>query len=118
MRSRRTRPRNSRYDRRSRVVVFFVYTYSISMESIEEMFEPTLGVYYCNYFYWLLVIYFVLSVIQVGDLGMAMAAHPKSLKDFMSTHLVHRLTHIVSLVAQFVIVRIFYSVCVRSMTAN
>jgi len=92
--------------------------YTISMNSIEEMFEPTLGVYYCNYFYWLLVIYFVLAVIQIGDLGMAMAAHPKSLKDFMKTDMVHRLTHIVSLVAQFVIVRIFYSVCVKSMTAN
>jgi hypothetical protein len=85
------------------------------MGTIEEMFEPNLGVYYCNYFYWLLVIYFVLAIIQLGDLGMSMVSHSKNLNKFMREDMMHRLTQFVSIIAQFIIVRIFYSMCAKSM---
>lgn len=85
------------------------------MGSLDEMFKPTLGVYYCNYFYWLLVIYFVLGAIQLGDLAFAMASNARNLGKFMRTDMIHRMTHLVSIVAQFVIVRIFYTMCVNSM---
>ena len=85
------------------------------MGSLDEMLKPTLGVYYCNYFYWLLVIYFVLGAIQLGDLALAMASNARNLGKFMRTDMIHRMTHLVSIVAQFVIVRIFYTMCVNSM---
>lgn len=84
--------------------------------SIENMFEPNLGLYYCDYFYWLMVIYFVLAVIQVGDLGLSIATHTKNMKDFVSNHMIHRVLHIISLAVQFIIVRLFYTICVKSMT--
>ena len=85
------------------------------MGSLDEMFKPTLGAYYCNYFYWLLVIYFVLGAIQLGDLAFTMASNVKNLDKFMRTDMIHRMTHLVSIVVQFVIVRIFYTMCVNSM---
>ena len=86
-----------------------------ALENIEEIFEPTLGPQYCDYFYWLLVIYFVLAAVQLGDLGYALASNAKNLGNFMRTDMVHRLTHLVTILAQFVIVRIFYTICVKSM---
>lgn len=84
--------------------------------SIENMFEPNLGVYYCDYFYWLMVIYFVLAVIQVADLGLNLATHTKKMKDFVSSDVIHRVLHIISLGVQFIIVRLFYTICFKSMT--
>ena len=84
--------------------------------SIENMFEPNLSLYYCDYFYWLMVIYFVLAVIQVGDLGLNLATHTKKMKDFVSNDVIHRVLHIISLAVQFIIVRLFYTICVKSMT--
>ena len=86
-----------------------------TLDKVESIFTPTLSVQYCNYFYWLLIIYFILAAIQVVDFSYALITNVHNLGKFMRTNMIHRLTHLIMIVTQFVITRIAYTVCVKAM---
>ena len=88
------------------------------MGYVEELFQPNLGAYYCNYFYWLLVIYFILAVLQMGELGYAIADNSKNLGKFLKDGMTHRLLALFAISVQFLVIRIFYSMCSRSLSGR
>ena len=85
------------------------------MGGFNDMLAPTFVREYCNYFYFIMVIYVILGAVALGDLGYCMMTAGKGLKQFFKRDFVGKIVHIVAIAVHFFVLKLLYSMCYNSL---
>ena len=88
------------------------------MNSVNAVLQPDFHRGYCDYFYYLMVIYLIIAVLTVADFLLSGIQNIKNFRSFMMNHMGSKLIQLLAIAVHFFVIRLLYSMCSRSLPAR
>ena len=88
------------------------------MDNVQDMLQPDLGRSYCDYFYYLMVIYLIIGTLTLADLALSGVQNIKNLGGFIKSNLPSKLLQLAAIAVHFFVLRLLYSMCANSLPAD
>ena len=85
------------------------------MDDVHAVLQPDLHRGYCDYFYFLMVIYLIIGILVIADFLLSGIQNIKNFSSFMMNHMGSKIIQLLSIIVQFFVVRLLYSMCYRSL---
>jgi hypothetical protein len=101
------------------VIYTILFSYIINMlDNVRGMLQPDFSKSYCDYFYYLMVIYMIIGTLTVADIIMSGLSNVKNLKGFLKSTLPSKAIQLISICVHFFVLRLLYSMCANSLPAS
>jgi hypothetical protein len=84
---------------------------------VQSLLQPNFGKGYCDYFYFIMVIYLLIAVLTITSFVVGGLTHVKGFSHFSRHNLLSASTHLLTVAVQFFVVRLLYSMCANSLPA-
>ena len=85
------------------------------MNSVNAVLQPDFHRGYCDYFFYLMVIYLIIGTLTVADFALSGVANIKNFSGFMKNHMGSKVLQLLSIAVHFFVIRLLYSMCARSL---
>ena len=86
--------------------------------NVQDILQPDLGRKYCDYFYYLMVIYLIIGTLSVADFALSGLQNIKNFSGFLKSNLPNKLLQLAAIAVHFFVLRLLYSMCSNSLPAN
>ncbi len=86
--------------------------------NVQDILQPDLGRKYCDYFFYLMVIYLIIGTLSVADFALSGLHHIKNFSGFLKSNLPHKLLQLAAIAVHFFVLRLLYSMCSNSLPAS
>ena len=88
------------------------------MDNVNSVLQPDFHNGYCDYFYYLMVIYLIIGTLSVADFFLSGIKNITNFSTFMKNHMGSKVIQLLTLFAHFFVIRLLYSMCARSLPAR
>ena len=88
------------------------------MNSVNAVLQPDFHRGYCDYFFYLMVIYLIIGTLTVADFALSGVANIKNFSGFMKNHMGSKVLQLLSIAVHFFVIRLLYSMCANSLPAS
>ena len=85
------------------------------MDSVNAVLQPDFHRGYCDYFFYLMVIYLIIGTLTVADFALSGVANIKNFSGFMKNHMGSKVLQLLTIGVHFFVIRLLYSMCARSL---
>ena len=85
------------------------------MNSVNAVLQPDFHRGYCDYFFYLMVIYLIIGTLTVADFALSGVANIKNFRGVMKNHMGSKVLQLLSIAVHFFVIRLLYSMCARSL---
>lgn len=85
------------------------------MNSVNAVLQPDFHRGYCDYFFYLMVIYLIIGTLTVADFILSGAANMKNFSSFIKNNMGTKVLQLLSIGVHFFVIRLLYSMCARSL---
>ena len=85
------------------------------MDSVNAVLQPDFHRGYCDYFFYLMVIYLIIGTLTVADFALSGDANIKNFSGFMKNHMGSKVLQLLTIGVHFFVIRLLYSMCARSL---
>ena len=86
--------------------------------NVQDILKPDLGRTYCDYFFYLMVIYLIIGTLSVADFAISGLHHIKNFSGFLKSNLPHKLLQLAAIAVHFFVLRLLYSMCSNSLPGS
>lgn len=86
--------------------------------NVQDILQPDLGRKYCDYFYYLMVIYLIIGTLSVADFALSGIQNIKNFSGFLKSNLPNKLLQLAAIAVHFFVLRLLYSMCSNSLPAS
>jgi hypothetical protein len=97
------------------MISFYIVIVYKMINDVHAFLQPDLHRGYCDYFYFLMVIYLIIGILIIADFLLSGIQNIKTFSSFMMNHMGSKIIHLLSIILQFFVVRLLYSMCYRSL---
>ena len=88
------------------------------LDNVQDMLQPDLGRKYCDYFFYLMVIYLIIGTLSVADFLLSGVQSIKNFSGFLKSNLPNKLLQLAAIAVHFFVLRLLYSMCYNSLPAT
>ena len=88
------------------------------MDNVDSLLQPDFHSGYCDYFYYLMVIYLIIGTLSVADFFLSGIKNITNFSSFMKNHMGSKVIQLLTLFTHFFVIRLLYSMCARSLPAR
>lgn len=93
----------------------FTYSIRLTMDSVNAVLQPDFHRGYCDYFFYLMVIYLIIGTLTVADFALSGVSNIKNFSGFMRNHMGSKVLQLLAIGVHFFVIRLLYSMCARSL---
>ena len=87
------------------------------MDNVNTIFQHDFHRGYCDYFYYLMVIYLIIGTLSVADFFLSGVKNITNFSTFIKNNMGSKLIQLLTIFAHFFVIRLLYSMCARSLPA-
>ena len=88
------------------------------MDSVNAVLQPDFHRGYCDYFFYLMVIYLIIGTLTIADFALSGVSNIKNFSGFIKNNMGSKVLQLLSIGVHFFVIRLLYSMCARSLPAQ